>query len=105
MLDGGCESEAQEDGEKGKNEQGRDGEYPFDEGTRIFSKREHDKGDQAEEEKVDQAQAEGSSRCEVEAGLGLGDAVGEKCADDEEVGGESDGQQEDDEGEAKDVGH
>lgn len=105
MLDGGGQPKAQEDGEESENEQSGDGEYPFDEGTCILGKREHDEGDQAEEEKVDHAQAEGSPRCEVETGLSLCDAVGEQCADDEEVGGEGDGQQENDEGEAKDVGH
>ena len=77
MLDGGGQPHAQEDGEKCKDEQGRDGEYPFDEGACILRKREHDEGDQAKEEKVDHAQAEGSPWCEAEAGLGLGDAVGE----------------------------
>lgn len=105
MLDGGGQPEAQKYGEECEDEQGGDGEYPFDEGACILSKREHDKGDQAKEEKVDHAQAEGSPRREAKAGLSLGDAAGEQCADDEEVGSESDGQQEDDEGEAKDVGH
>ena len=77
MLDGGSQPEAQEDGEKCKDEQGGNGKYPFDEGACILSKREHDEGDQAEEEKVDHAQAERSPRREVETGLGLGDAVGE----------------------------
>ncbi|MEY2816989.1 MAG: hypothetical protein RL275_452 [Chloroflexota bacterium] len=76
MLDGGGQPKAQEDGEKGENEQGGDGEYPFDEGTCILSKREHDKSDQAEEEKVDHAQAKRSPRREAKAGLGLGNAVG-----------------------------
>lgn len=105
MLDGGGQPNTEEGGEKSKDEQGGDGEYPFDKGACILGKREHDEGDQAEEEKVDHAQAEGAPRCEVEAGLSLGDAVGEECANDEEVGGKGDGQQEDGEGEAKDVGH
>ena len=105
MLDGGSQPEAQEDGEKCKDEQGGNGKYPFDEGACILSKREHDEGDQAEEEKVDHAQAEGTPWGEGEAGLSLGDAGGEERADDEEVGAEGDGQQEGDEGKAKDVGH
>ncbi len=36
VLDGGGESHAQENGEKGENEQGGDGKYPFDEGTCIL---------------------------------------------------------------------
>ena len=105
MLNGGGETDAQENGEKGEDEQGRDGENPFDEGTCILGEREHDEGDQAKEEKVDHAQAEGTPWGEGEAGLSLGDAGGEERADDEEVGAEGDGQQEGDEGKAKDVGH
>ena len=60
VVDGGGETDAQENGEKGEDEQGRDGEYPIDEGACVLGEREHDKGDQAKEEKVDHAQAEGA---------------------------------------------
>lgn len=105
VLDSGGETDAQEDGEKGEDEQGWDGENPFDEGACVFGEGEHDEGDQAEEEKVDHAQTKGAPWREVETSLSLGNAGGEECADDEEVGAEGDGQQEDDKGEAKDVGH